>query len=139
MGEPKTGGSSLFWKKKSDKPKSLFKVPEQSRSAFRVSPDPEEPILLKINGANVSVIDISSGGVSFKNANYKLDTPYDVTFSLPHSPITINAKLKILRITDTQICPAVFIDLDPDCEEEIHHYVLYRQKEELKNKKNAYT
>lgn len=132
----------MFWKKKSDRPeegKKLFKVPEQSRGAFRIAPDPAEPIILKLGGADVSVIDISSGGLSFKNTNFKIDTPYDISFSLPHSAITIKTKIKILRITDAQICPAIFIDLAPEFEDEIHHYVLHRQKEELKNRKNMYT
>lgn len=131
----------MFWKKKSEKPeegRKLFKVPEQSRGAFRVAPDPLEPITLKIAGVEAHVVDISSGGLSFKNANFKVDAPYDISFSLPHSSAVIKVKIKILRITDSQLCPAVFIDLPPELEDEIHRYVLNRQKEELKNRKNSY-
>jgi hypothetical protein len=130
----------LFWKKKSDKPegKSLFKVPEQSRGAFRVAPAAEEPVILKISGVAVPVIDISSGGVSFKNINFKVGVSYDITLLLPYSLAPITTKLKIIKITDDKTCPAVFLDLEPEFEDEIHHYVLLRQKEELKNKKNIY-
>ena len=131
----------MFWKKKSEKPEGnrLFKVPEQSRGAFRVAPDPAEPVILKLAGADIHILDISSGGLSFKNAHYKIDTPYDVTLILPNSPAPIKTKLKIIRVTEAQICPAVFIDLSPEHEDEIHHYVLLRQKEELKSRKNMYT
>lgn len=130
----------MFWKKKSEEePKKLFKAPEQSRGAFRISPDPEEPIAMKFNKVDVNVIDISSGGASFKNANFKENTLYDVVINLPHSAVTITAKMKILRIKEDQTCPAVFVDLAPEFEDEICQYVLLRQKEELKRRKNIYT
>ena len=91
----------MFWKKKSDKPdgNKLFKVPDQSRGAFRVAPAPEDPIVMKMGGADVPVLDISSGGLSFKNVNYKVDTPYEVSFQIPHSNTIVKTKLKILRIS----------------------------------------
>ena len=128
----------MFWKKKSEEPRKMFKVPEQSRGAFRIAPDPNEPIVLKVGGGTeVNVLDISSGGLSFKNVNFKVDTLYDANFSLPNG-VAIKTKIKILRITDNQVCPAVFIDLNPEWEDEIHRYVLIRQKEDLKNRKNQY-
>lgn len=132
----------MFWKKKSkdeeEGKKSMFKVTDQSRGAFRISPSLEEPIIIDIAGEKVHVIDISSGGASFKNTKFKADTVYDGKFNLPNSSTFVQAKIKVLRITDAQICNSIFVGLPPELEDEIHHYVLARQKEELKSRKNSY-
>ena len=131
----------MFWKKKKkeeEEKKSMFKVPDQSRGAFRIAPNPEEPIVIDIIGEKVNVIDISSGGASFKNTKFKAETTYDGQFTLPNTGFVVKVKIKILRITDAQICHSIFVDLHPELEDEIHRYVLLRQKEELKTRKNSY-
>lgn len=131
----------MFWKKKNkdeEEKKSMFKVPDQSRGAFRIAPNPDEPIVIDINGEKVNVIDISSGGASFKNTKFKAETIYDGKFTLPNTGVVVKTKIKVLRITDAQICHSIFVELTPELEDEIHHYVLLRQKEELKSRKNSY-
>lgn len=131
----------MFWKKKNkdeEEKKSMFKVPDQSRGAFRIAPNPDEPIVIDINGEKVNVIDISSGGASFKNIKFKAEAIYDGKFTLPNTGVVVKTKIKVLRITDAQICHSIFVELTPELEDEIHHYVLLRQKEELKSRKNSY-
>ena len=131
----------MFWKKKNkdeEEKKSMFKVPDQSRGAFRIAPSPEEPIIIDIIGEKVNVIDISSGGASFKNTKFKAETIYEGKFTLPNTGVVVKTKIKVLRITDAQICHSIFVELTPELEDEIHHYVLLRQKEELKSRKNSY-
>jgi hypothetical protein len=38
-----------------------------------------------------------------------------------------------LRIDEEDICRCNFIDLDLDSEDSLHHYVLVRQKEDLRS------
>ena len=61
----------MFWKKKKSNEDEnqeggkLFKVPDSDqRSAFRVSPNPLDPIIVKIADKKIKVLEISSGGIS---------------------------------------------------------------------------
>jgi len=121
----------LFWKKKSKQEKKL-KAPEEARQAYRVVPDPENPILLNLEGKSLEVLEISSGGLAFKNQGFQAGSSYKVDFVLPTGG-GIKTQIKILRIDEEDICRCNFIDLDIDSEDSLHHYVLVRQKDDLRS------
>jgi hypothetical protein len=121
----------LFWKKK-NKPEKKFKAPEEARQAYRVVPDPENPILLNLEGISLEVVEISSGGLAFRNKGFQEGSSYKVDFILPTGG-GIKTQIKILRIDEDDICRCNFIDLDIDSEDSLHHYVLVRQKEDLRS------
>lgn len=134
----------MFWKKKTDNSKDekgkLFHVPkEDQRQAFRISPDPAEPVLVSIEGKTVKVLEISSGGISFRNSDFKPKAVYPVSFSLPITGGFIKTKLRILRVNREGICQCRFVGLDERAEDDIHRYVLARQKELLRNRKRSET
>ena len=122
----------MFWKKK-NKPEKKFKAPEEARQAYRVVPDPENPILLNLEGISLEVVEISSGGLAFRNKGFQEGSSYKVDFILPTGG-GIKTQIKILRIDEDDICRCNFIDLDIDSEDSLHHYVLVRQKEDLRSK-----
>lgn len=131
----------MFWKKKKsdgEGTSKLFKAPQETRGAFRISPDPAEPVLVKMNGTTATVVDISSGGVSLKCKSLKIGSLYEGIVTLPRSTKTITLKLNVLRQDETQAYHCRFMDLTPEHEDEIHRYVFLRQKEELQNRKNKY-
>ena len=72
----------MFWKKK-NKPEKKFNVPEEARQAYRVVPDPENPILLNLEGISLEVVEISSGGLAFRNKGFQEGSSYKVDFILP--------------------------------------------------------
>lgn len=130
----------MFWKKKTDEDKEpkgkLFHLPkEDNRQAFRISPDPADPIVVSIAGTTVKVMEISSGGISFQNANFNAKAVYPITFTLPITGGFVKTKLRILRINREGVCQCRFIGLDDKAEDDIHRYVLFRQKEILRNRK----
>lgn len=131
----------MFWKKKKnedeDKPK-LFKAPKETRGSFRISPDPAEPVVVKLDGITATVVDISSGGLSLKCRTLKIGGIYQGIVTLPRSTMEMNLKLNVLRMDEHQNFHCRFMDLTPDYEDEIHRYVLLRQKEELQSRKNKY-
>ncbi|MCH8156908.1 MAG: PilZ domain-containing protein [Nitrospinae bacterium] len=133
----------MFWKKKSkeeDGKKRLFKMPTETRGAFRVLPAPDAPIVMKVEGKTMNAVDISSGGISFDNNNYKLKASYSIELMLPKDagpPIV--AKAVVLKIDETDVCRCKVEGLNPDQEDRVHHYVLERQKQELAEKKNKYS
>lgn len=130
----------MFWKKKTDEDKEhkpkLFHLPkEDKRQAFRISPDPKEPIVVTIADKQVKVLEISSGGISFPDQGLKPKAIYPVNFALPITGAVVRAKIRVLRVNKKGICQCRFIDLDEKNENEIHRYVLARQKEILRNRK----
>ncbi len=121
----------MFWKKKNKEDKKI-KAPEEARQAYRVTPDPEDPISLNIEGKSLEVLEISSGGLAFKNQGFKADASFKVDFVLPTGS-AINARIKILRIDEEDICRCNFINLDEASEDALHRYVLVRQKDDLRS------
>ena len=127
----------MFWKKKTkETEKKLFTSPEGTRGSFRVYPSKENPIILKVGSTSLNAVDISSGGISFDNKNFKLGATYSMEMVLPQGRGTFNAKTEILKIDDTEVCRCKIIGLSPDEEDGVHAYILDRQKEEIAQKKH---
>ena len=127
----------MFWKKKTkETEKKLFTSPEGTRGSFRVYPSKENPIILKVGSTSLNAVDISSGGISFDNKNFKLGATYSMEMVLPQGRGTFNAKTEILKIDDTEVCRCKIIGLSPDQEDGVHSYILDRQKEEIAQKKH---
>ncbi|KMP11738.1 hypothetical protein UR09_02695 [Candidatus Nitromaritima sp. SCGC AAA799-A02] len=134
----------MFWKKKNKDgdsgKKRMFKMPSETRGAFRVTPSPSAPIMLNVEGTEMKAVDISSGGISFDNVkNYKLKGTYSCEIRLPKDTGPIPSKVEILKIDDTNVCRCRVAGLNQDQEDRIHHYVLQRQKEELAEKRTKYS
>ncbi len=121
----------MFWKKKNKQEKKL-KAPEEARQAYRVAPDSENPLFLNLEGNSLEIMEISSGGLAFKNQGLKAGAAYMVDFVLPTGGI-IKTRIKILRIDEEDICRCNFINLNAESEDSIHRYVLVRQKDDLRS------
>ena len=131
----------MFWKKKtdkSDKGKTLIKTSPEVRGAFRVEPLPHEPIEFEFSGKKVKALDISAGGISFKNDHFVEGKCEDISFVLPGDSAEINVALEIVRIIkEKDICCGQFRDLNTECDDLIGRYVLDRQKFDLQNKRGG--
>lgn len=121
----------MFWKKKNKKEEKL-KAPEEARQAYRVAPDSENPLFLNLEGNSLEIVEISSGGLAFKNQGLKAGAAYMIDFVLPTGSI-IKTRIKILRIDEEDICRCNFINLDVESEDSLHRYVLVRQKDDLRS------
>ena len=109
-----------------------MKAPEEARQAYRIAPDPENPLFLNLEGKSLEIVEISSGGLAFKNQGLKADSSYKIDFVLPTGG-SIMTRIKILRIDEEDICRCNFIDLDVQSEDSLHRYVLVRQKDDLRS------
>ena len=126
----------MFWKKKSkdqDEGK-LFKAPPADRGAFRVYPSKENPVNIKVGDANLIAIDISAGGISFDNSNFKNGATYPLEIILPEKE-TITVETTIHKIDDKNVCRCSIVGLSEYQEDQIHSYILARQKEEMAQNK----
>ncbi len=121
----------MFWKKKIKQDEKL-KAPKEARQAYRVSPDTENPLLLSLEGQSLEILEISSGGLAFKNKGFKAENTYKVDFVLPTGG-AIKTHIKILRIDEEEICRCNFVNLDTRSEDALHRYVLVRQKDDLRS------
>lgn len=138
MVDQKTGEWNLFWKKKSDKPKSLIKSTAEVRGAFRVQPLPKQPIAFLFMGKRVNAMDISAGGISFRNNGFPDGKTEKIRFKLPGDPKVIEVKLQIVRIIpEKNICCCQFVDMLPEQDDQVARYVLERQKYDLRVQKKG--
>lgn len=109
-------------------------MPDDPRQAFRVVPDPEEPIHLDVGGKSVTVTEISSNGLAFLNEGFSGNEVFKVKIFLPKVFTEISASLEILRVDSEGICRCLLKDMDANAEDTIHHYVLLRQKDDLQSR-----
>ena len=93
----------MFWKKKNKDEGKLFKAPPADRGAFRVYPSKENPVTIKVGDANLIAIDISAGGISFDNSNFKNGATYPLEIILPEKE-TITVETTIHKIDDKNVC-----------------------------------
>lgn len=123
----------MFWKKKTKDPQKYqhLKAAPDHRLAFRVTPSRAQPILLDFGKKSVLAEDISSGGLSFKNIGLQPGSLVSVRFILPVEEVAIKSDLKILRIGKNGICHGKFMNLQESMQDQIHKYVLFRQKERM--------
>ena len=127
----------MFWKKKTkDTGKKLFKNPTETRGAFRVYPSKENPIIIKVGTTSLEAVDISAGGISFNNKGFKLGATYPMEIVLPRGKGPMNVKTEILKIDDRDVCRCKIIGLSEQQEDEVHSYILARQKEEIAQKRS---
>ena len=126
----------MFSKKKNKKTTLGFASPKFGpRESFRVRPLLEEPLFININKKSESILDISSGGISFGNVGLTLHKTYTAAFDLPDEGLPIIAEILIVRIKNDEICYAQFVGLSQKTEDRIHEYILQRQKENMQSGK----
>jgi len=134
----KIGGLILFWKKKKEE-KKMFEVPEGDRGSYRVYPTDDEPILIKINlGKTSKAVDICAGGISFPNDNCDQGSTHDCKIKLSRDVEPFAAKVIIHKIDDTGVCRCSITETTDEMDDMVHHYVMERQKEDIKAKKTKF-
>lgn len=128
---------NLFWKKKNKDTEEgkLFETPDADRGAFRVYPSKENPVILKVGDRKLTASDISAGGISFDNNNFKTGETYPLEITLPIIKETYLVETKVHKIDDKNICRCSILGLSEDQEDKIHSYILSRQKEEIAESK----
>jgi hypothetical protein len=107
------------------------------RSSYRASPLANAPIVFEFGGEEVQVINISAGGLAFKNKGFKSGDTQTIALLLPRQNVTLAPILKIKTIDDHNVCHCQFREIGEDEVELIHQYVLKRQKEVIQSKKAA--
>ncbi|MDY6825220.1 MAG: PilZ domain-containing protein [Thermodesulfobacteriota bacterium] len=130
----------MFWKKKrtrEEAPQVLFShQTDDRRRAYRVTPSPEEPVILDFEGMEVAVADISAVGISLKNSLLEENTTYSAFLGLPGRGMMIECVIHVVDIDERGMAHCAFQKMDDEAVESIHRYVLERQKELLSAERN---
>ncbi|HBR97152.1 MAG TPA: hypothetical protein DD979_07215 [Gammaproteobacteria bacterium] len=98
------------------------------RGAYRVVPDPDDPVILQLDGVLARVLDISATGFSCVAQHVQENMRYAVTLDLPTEPGVIKVFGDVNKVSDDGIVTCQFIGLREDDQELLHRYVLKRQK-----------
>lgn len=125
----------MFWKKKGPITDAIKGVSPDKRESFRYSFKTDRALEITFKGKKVGVINISSGGISFGNADFRpLDFDHiRLRLDIPHftGNTSFSAGLRILKIDEDNICHCIFEQCSLEQHELLHKYVLEMQKHDL--------
>ncbi len=98
------------------------------RGAYRVAPDPDDPVILQLDGVLTRVLDISANGFSCVAEHVKENMRYSVKLDLPSGPGVISAYSDVNVVMGDGMVRCQFVGLRDTDQELLHRYVLERQK-----------
>jgi hypothetical protein len=130
----------LFWKKRqsSDNSELFHYESNDRRKFFRVRPSENVPVQFKVGKKKNQVRDIGAAGLSFKNIMFKRGAIFTATIELPGLSSSIKAELLVVTIDTNGFCHCKFKEITKEAIENVHQYVLRRQKEILHQRIKRY-
>ena len=126
----------MFWKKK----KQIIDIQDpmdekDQREAFRYIFKGDKHLPMDFKQKPVNVLDISAGGMAFKDEGFMQYDVDQITLFLHLPNYTgdgkFTAQLRILNINDRGICHCIFEKCTIEEYEMVHRYVLEMQKSDL--------
>lgn len=125
----------MFWKKKKPHTDEFSSDSTDQRESFRYHFKDGQGFQVEFNGKKVWVLNISAGGISFKNKGFEQFDFDQVKISLDIPDFigdtTFSAGVRILRVDEQGICHCIFEQCSLEQHELIHKYVLEKQKNDL--------
>lgn len=112
-------------------------APPGGGSAYAVLPDPDDPVILQLDGRLVRVLDISAAGLSVPPDAVAAGRRYPFSLDLPSARRPIGGYVDVLPDDDSGYLKGRFVDLSADELDALHHYVLVRQKEAIRSLRAA--
>lgn len=114
-----------------------IKCVSSGRSAYQVVPDPDDPIILQIEGKLSRVLDISANGFTLPGDVVAPGRRYPFSLDLPTGHAPISGYVDVLPQGDDAHFQCVFVNLSAEEADSIHQYVLIRQKEAIRSLRAA--
>ncbi|MDY0220785.1 MAG: PilZ domain-containing protein [Desulfobacterium sp.] len=129
----------MFWKKKQSRTDTLIhdtgdKESQDQRDAFRYTFTSSHTLGMRFCNKDVELIDISAGGLSFKDNGFNQGDRDRVSLllwdgGLPFEYL-LSIEILILSIDGSKICHCRFEDPEKDQTEAIHRFLLIKQKKD---------
>lgn len=107
------------------------------RTAYQVVPDPDDPIILQIEGRLSRVVDISANGFSMPEQIVAPGRRYPFSLDLPTAQVPISGYVDVLPLSEDGDTECRFVNLSVEEIESIHRYVLIRQKTAIRSLRAA--
>lgn len=110
----------------------IVKATKSGRTAYPVVPDPDDPIILQIDGQLMRVLDISASGFTLGAGIIADGRRYPFSMDLPTAGRSIGGYVDVLPADDEESLQCRFVNLLPEEQEVLHRYALVRQKEAIR-------
>ncbi len=108
------------------------------RTAYRVVPDRDDPVIFQIEGTLTRIVEISAQcALTSVTDELKLGRRYPFSLDLPTSRLGISGYVDVLPELDNGDVVCLFVDLAPDELDQIHRYVLARQKQVIRQLRDS--
>lgn len=111
----------------------IIKAKVTGRTAYPVVPDPDDPIILQIDGRLTRVLDISASGFTLSPEVINGGRRYPFSLDLPTAKKSIGGYVDILADKSHGPLQCLFVNLLPEELDLLHQYVLIRQKEAIRS------
>lgn len=141
----------MFWKKKhtstdekkADKAQWIEHDSSSRRETFRYAPTDGSPLSeMTFLKKKVQVMDISAGGLSFRNIDFSENDTDRFTLDVKglyyrSGDSRDKITLKIVHIDSSNICHAIFQDISTAQADILHQFILEKQKQDIRRAKRG--
>lgn len=106
----------------------IVKASKSGRTAYPVVPDPDDPVILQIDGQLMRVLDISASGFTLSTEAIANGRRYPFSLDLPTEGRSIGGYVDVLPADEEDPLQCRFVNLLAEEQEALHRYALMRQK-----------
>ncbi|MCP4117640.1 MAG: PilZ domain-containing protein [Desulfobacteraceae bacterium] len=112
---------------------------DNKREAFRYTPAPPDTMTIDFLDKSIDLIDISAGGVSFRDQGFAKGEQDKISLDLRDTDLkqshVFSIAIRILDIDALEICHCIFENPSEEQVEAIHRFLLVKQKKEIQQRK----
>jgi len=123
----------LFWKRKKASDIELPGDEEEHRTAFRIRPVSDKPIVLKVAGNSFYLVNVSGTGCCFRSTRFKEGNSAAGTLTIPSEDTVFPVSIHVVS-RQRDLCRCEFSKISQPAQEMIHAYVLEVQKKQIRNR-----
>lgn len=109
------------------------KAVASGRTAYQVVPDPDDPVILQIDGKLSRVLVISASGFTMPDNIIASGRRYPFSLDLPTAKVPVSGYVDVLPDKSGGHVKCAFVNLSADESDSLHQYVLIRQKEAIRS------
>lgn len=121
----------MFWKKKEKIEVELDSRHSDNRAAYRIAPDDERPVILKIDGEEFKVQNISGSGVAFRCEHLEQGSRSAAMVRVPTDRRVFPVVIEVVAKQE-DLCRCRFQDINEQAENLLHAYILELQKRKIR-------
>jgi len=115
----------------------VVKAKSSGRTAYPVVPDPDNPIILQIDGRLMRVLDISASGFTLSADVIASGRRYPFSMDLPTAGRSIGGYVDVLPAEANEQLQCRFVNLLAEEQDTLHQYALIRQKDAIRSLRTA--